>query len=114
MGNLIDWSHRLYTADTDGDGKLDFVSYDAASGDWSIGRSNGATLVWSAAGNTTSFGDLVDPSHLLWLGRFDGTTHAAPLFYSSGDGSFWMADSTGSAFSWHSAGNASGFGNLAQ
>jgi GxGYxY sequence motif in domain of unknown function N-terminal/GxGYxYP putative glycoside hydrolase C-terminal domain/FG-GAP-like repeat len=114
MGNLIDLNHRLYTADVNGDGKLDVVSYDAATGDWNLGVSNGTTLAWSAGGSTSSHGDLVDFAHLLWLGDFDGTGKAAPLFYSASDGNFWMADSSGTTLSWHLAGNTSGFGNLTE
>jgi hypothetical protein len=113
-GNLIDLNHRLYTADVNGDGKLDVVSYDAASGAWSLGVSSGTALAWSAGGNTGSYGDLVDQGHLLWLGSFDGSKNHAPLFYSGSDGNFWMGDSSGTAFTWHLAGNTSGFGNLTQ
>ena len=75
-GNLIDWNHRLYTADVNGDGKLDVVSYNAATGAWNVGISGGTTLTWSAGGNTASSGDLVGFGHLLWFGNFDGTAKA--------------------------------------
>jgi hypothetical protein len=113
-GNLIDWNHRLYPADVNGDGKVDLVSYDTATGDWKLGISSGTSLTWWAGGNTAGYGDLVDLGHLLFLGNFDGSPNKAPLFYNSGDGNFWMADSSGTSFSWHLAGNTSGFGNLAE
>jgi hypothetical protein len=114
MGNLIDWNHRLYTADVNGDGKSDVVSYDVATGDWQLGISSGTAITWSAGGNTSAHGDLADFGHVLLFGSFDGSGKKAPLFYGSGDGHFWMGTSSGTAFSWHDAGNASGFGNLAQ
>lgn len=118
-GNLIDWYHRLYTADVNGDGKVDLVSYNAGTGAWNVGVSSGSAVTWSAGGSTASYGDLADYGHLLWLGDFDGSKGSsggiqAPLFYSAADGNFWMGSSSGSGFSWHLAGNTTGFGNLAQ
>lgn len=112
--NLIDWNHRLYNADVNGDGKLDFVSYDAATGAWTYGISSGAALTWSSAGSTSSAGDLVDYAHLLWFGHFNGSADEAPLFYDSASGNFSIGTSTGSALTFAAAGNTSGFGNLAQ
>ena len=114
LGNLVDWNHRIYTADVNGDGKLDVTTYDAATGAWNLGVSNGTSLSWTSGGSTSTYGDLVDLGHLMWLGDFDGSGKAAPLFYSGSDGNFWMADSSGTTLSWHLAGNTSGFGNLAQ
>jgi hypothetical protein len=111
-GDFRDWNHRLYTADVDGDGKLDVVSYDAASGDWTVGHSSGQSLTWSGAGNTSGFGDLVDPTRLLWLGDYDGDGRSEPLFYYGGDGNWWMSHSSGTSFTWHQAASTSGFGDL--
>ena len=114
--NLIDWNHRLLTADVNGDGKLDFLSYDAQAGAWSVGISSGTALTWSAAGSApeATYGDLADFAHFLWLGNFDGSASAAPLFYASSTGDFTMGNSSGTAFTFHSAGNVSGFGDLTQ
>ncbi len=113
-GNLIDWNHRLYAADVNGDGKADIVSYDVVSGDWDVGISSSSSLTWTVWGNTASHGDLADLAHLVWLGNFDGTGRAAPLLYEGGNGNFSMGDSSGTAFSWHVAANASGFGDLTE
>ncbi|HEY8091423.1 MAG TPA: hypothetical protein VIF09_26345, partial [Polyangiaceae bacterium] len=88
------------------------VSYDSATGDFSVGHSDGHTLTWKAAGNTSGFGDLADPSRLLWFGDYDGDGKREPLFYYGGDGSWWMSRSDGTAFTWHLAVNTSGFGDL--
>ena len=113
-GNLIDWNHRLYTADVNGDGRLDLVSHNAVTGDWSLGVSSGSSLAWSAGGNTASYGDLADFEHFLSFGNFDGTKNQAPLFYAGKNGNFDMGDSSGTSFTFHLAGNASGFGDLTQ
>ena len=112
--NLVDWNHHIYTLDVNGDGKLDVATYDSNSGDWEVGISNGQALAWDSAGNTSNFGDLADPSRLLFFGDYAGTGMHEPLFYSSSDGNWWMSVSSGTAFTWHLAGNTSGFGNLAQ
>jgi hypothetical protein len=114
LGDLHDYNHRLYAVDVDGDGKVDVVSYDAGSGNLEVGLSNGQALTWSAGGNASGYGDLVDPSRLLFFGDFDGSGKQAPLFYYSGDGNWWMSHATGTTFTWGSAGNSSGFGNLTQ
>jgi hypothetical protein len=114
LGDLRDWNHRLYTVDVDGDGKLDVVSYDAGSGTLQVGHSNGQSLAWSSAGNVSGYGDLVDPSRLMFFGDFDGNGKQEPLFYYSGDGNWWMSQSNGTTFTWGQAGNTSGFGNLTQ
>ena len=111
-GSFVDLNHRLFTADVDGDGKLDVVSLNSATGDWSVGHSDGSKLTWKSAGNTSGYGDLADPSRLLWLGDYDGDGKLEPLFYYGGDGSWWMSRSDGTTFTWHLAVNTSGFGDL--
>jgi hypothetical protein len=113
-GDFRDWNHRLFTVDVDGDGKVDVVSYDAGSGAWTIGHSTGQALSFTvgAAGNTSGYGDLFDPSRLLWFGDYDGDGKSEPLFYYSGDGSWWMSHSSGTAFTWQKAAATSGYGDL--
>ena len=111
---MHDWNHRLYAVDVDGNGMLDVVSYDAGSGTLQVGLSNGQSLTWSSGGNVSGYGDLVDPSRLLFFGNFDGSGKQAPLFYYSGDGNWWLSHSSGTTFTWGAAGNTSGFGNLTQ
>jgi GxGYxYP putative glycoside hydrolase C-terminal domain/GxGYxYP third domain/GxGYxYP_N second domain/FG-GAP-like repeat/GxGYxYP_N 1st domain len=110
--DLLDWSHRLYAADLDGDHDTDVLAYDETTGDWTVGRSDGDQLTWQVVGNTAGYGNLADPSRLLFVGDFDGDGTREPLFYDRGDGDWWMGRSSGTALTWHQAGNTSGFGDL--
>jgi hypothetical protein len=110
--NLLDWNHRIFTLDANGDGNIDVVTYDSKAGSWQIGLSSGSALAWSSAGSTSTYGDVEDPSRLLFFGDYNGDGKREPLFYSSSDGNWWMSASSGTAFSWHNAGNTSGFGDL--
>jgi hypothetical protein len=119
FGALLDGAHAFLDGDFDGDGKEDVLFYyngDGSlwlAGSWQIGTSSGAAITWSAGGNTSAHGDLADFSHLILFGSYDGSGKQAPLFYGGGDGNFWMGTSNAAAYTWHVAGNASGFGNLA-
>jgi hypothetical protein len=110
--SFLDLNHRLFTADVDGDGNADVVSYDAGTGNWIAGHSDGHSLTWKAAGSTTAPGDLADMSHLLWLGDWDGDGKQEPLAYYGVDGSWSMSHSDGTAFTWHVAASTGGFGDL--
>jgi hypothetical protein len=110
--HLLDWSHRLEVADFDGDGRADVLAYDEASGDWSVGHSDGAQLTWHVAGNTAGYGNLADPSRLLFVGDYDGDGKREPLFYYNGDGNWWMSRSDGTSLTWTNAANTAGFGDL--
>jgi hypothetical protein len=109
---LLDWSHRLAIADFDGDGKDDVLAYDMALGEWKVGISNGSQLTWSVANDCPQFGNLADPSRLLFIGDFDGDHKREPLFYDRADGSWWMSRSDGAHLTWATAANTSGFGDL--
>jgi hypothetical protein len=108
----LDPNHRIYPLDIDGDGKLDVAVTDSGSGDWEVGHSDGHALTWKSPGNTSNFGDLADPSRLLFFGDFDGDGKREALFYYAGDGNWWMSRSDGTSFTWHKAGNTSNFGDL--
>jgi hypothetical protein len=110
--HLLDWSHRLYVGDADGDHKSDVIAYDAGAGRFTIGRSDGVVLTWHAASDVAGFGNLADPSRLLFVADYDGDGKAEPLFYYGGDGNWWMSQSDGATFAWHQAANTSGFGDL--
>jgi hypothetical protein len=109
--NLLDWNHRLFVADYTGDGKADVLAYDAASGAWSLGVSDGAQLTWHAAGTSANFGNLVDLSHLFFSGDFNGDGKADHAFYDSGNSGWFIGRSDGTQLSWQNAGST-GFGDL--
>jgi hypothetical protein len=111
-GHFLDWNHRVTTTDVDNDGKLDVVSYDSASGDWTVGRSNGSALTFAAMGNTASLGDVADYGHLLFVGDYDGDGKREPLLHEGTSGKWTMGHSDGTMFTFHPAANTSGFGDL--
>jgi hypothetical protein len=111
FGDLLDGGHRLFVDDYNGDGKADALFYYNGDGNWWLGLSNGNTLNWQLAGNTRSFGNLLDANHRLFGGDFNGDGKRDVAFYAS-DGSWWLGTSDGAALHWNSAGNVAGFGNL--
>ena len=108
---MVDWSHRLYAADFDGDGKTDVLAYDAALDRWSVGLSDGSTLMWHTASDGAALGNLLDPSRLVLFGDFDHDGRAEPLVYDSG-GLWTMGHSDGTLLLFAGAGDTSGFGDL--
>jgi hypothetical protein len=112
LGNVVDGKHRVSTGDYNNDGKTDVLVYNSGDGNWSMGISDGSALTWSSAGNTGGFGNLLDGSHALYDGDFDGDGKADVLFYYNGDQNLWLGRSNGSALSWSGVGNTTNFGNL--
>jgi hypothetical protein len=111
-GNLLNGQFDVRLGDYNGDGTTDVAWYDAA-GVWSIGLGNGTALDWSSAGNTSGFGNLLDGSHVMYDGDFNGDGKSDVLFYyNAGAGALWQGNSSGTTFTWVNAGST-GFGNLA-
>ncbi|HTJ47204.1 MAG TPA: FG-GAP-like repeat-containing protein [Kofleriaceae bacterium] len=112
-GDLQDGAHRLFVGDYTGDGKTDLLVYAKSDGSWTMGVSDGTSLTWHSAGNSSGFGNLLDGSHPFFEGDWNGDGKRDLMFYYVGDGTWWMGLSSGSTIDWHSAVNTSGFGNLA-
>ncbi len=92
--------HRLFTGDVNGDGKTDAFFYYGGNGDEWLGLSDGTQLTWSKAGNIAGFGNLLDGSHQLFTGDFNGDGKTDFAFYYAGNGSVWLGTSSGTAFGW--------------
>jgi hypothetical protein len=112
FGNLLDAGHQIVQGDFNGDRKADIAFYYRGDGNWWMGLSDGNVFNWRGAGNVSGFGDLMDTGHRIWTGDFDGDRKTDIAFYYKGDGNWWMGLSDGSAFRWHGAGSAAGFGDL--
>jgi hypothetical protein len=103
FGNLLDGSHMLYDGDFNGDGKRDLAFYYNGNGDWFVGLSDGNAITFHNAGNTSNFGDVVDGSHGMVVGDWNGDHKTDVMFHYSGNGDWWMGLSDGNVFDWHRA-----------
>jgi hypothetical protein len=112
FGDLTDPSRRLFTGDFNGDRKMDVLFFNTGDGNWWMGLSDGSALAWHVAGNTKGFGSILDQSHALLSGDFDGDSRTDVALYSASDGNWWFGRSNGDTLSWNLAGNAKGFGDL--
>jgi hypothetical protein len=108
----------------------EILFYTPFDGNWWLASYNPASgfLQWSLAGNTLgkisgqpNFGQIWD-GRPFWFGHFTGTAQAQILFYTPGDGNWWLATYNNGArvLDWSLAGNTLGkvagqpnFGNVA-
>jgi hypothetical protein len=109
------WDDRpFWVGDFSGDGKADILFYTPADGNWWLGSHDGAKLAWSYAGNTLGanpgdpdFGQIWD-DRPFWVGDFSGAGRAEVLFYTPGDGNWWLGSHDGTVLIWAYAGNTLG------
>jgi hypothetical protein len=111
FGNLMDGGHRIFTGDFTGDGKSDVLFYYSGDGHWWLGTSSGTALTWTLAAGTT-FGNLLDGTHAIYTGDYNGDGKLDLLVYNNSDGTFWFGISSGTAITWTQAAATSGYGNL--
>jgi hypothetical protein len=101
-----------WTGDFTGSGKSEVLFYSPGDGNWWLANVPATTLDWRTVGNTEganggpNFGNTQgDPT---WIGRFSGGTKDEVLFYSPGDGNWWLSGYVGAEFAWTQAGNTQG------
>ena len=102
--NFGDTSHDpTWIGDFTGAGHAQVLFYSPGDGHWWLGSVAGGKLSWTLVGETRNpagwnFGDTShDPT---WIGDFTGAGHAQVLFYSPGDGHWWLGSVAGGKLSW--------------
>jgi hypothetical protein len=111
-GNLLDGRHRTLIGDFNGDGKSDVLFYYGGDGHVWLGLSSGSALTWHQASDTSGYGNLLDGSHAIFTGDFDGNGKRDLGFYYNGDGNFWVGLSDGANLTWSKWSTTLGYGNL--
>jgi hypothetical protein len=110
FGNVGDgrpiWAHNFSRPS-----QADILFYFPGDQNWWLGQFNGTAMTWHFAGNTTGFGQVWD-GRPFWFDRFTGAGRTEVLFYFPGDQNWWLGQFTGTAMSWHFAGNTTGFGQV--
>jgi CubicO group peptidase (beta-lactamase class C family) len=114
FGNLLNghkfWIGRFSRSDRD-----QVLMYYPGDRNWWLGSHDVATnkLVWSSAGNTNGFGNLL-AGHMFWTGRFTRSDRTEVLFYYPGDQNWWVGShaATTGQLAWTRVGITNGFGNL--
>ena len=108
FGNIS--TDPIWVGNFTGTGKSEILFFSRGDKNWWLGTFNGTQLGWTLAGNTSGFGDTSrDPT---WIADFTGAGRSEILFYSPGDGSWWLGTFNGTQLGWTLTGNTSGFGNL--
>ncbi len=103
FGNLLDGGHAIWIGDFNGDRKADVLFY-AEDNNWWLGTCDGQKLTWGAtpASSVPGFGNLLDGGHAIWIGDFTGDRKADVLFYTAGDGNWWLGICDGQKLTWGS------------
>jgi len=112
FGNLLDGKHTIYLGDFTGTGRTQVMFYSSGDGNWWLADAQGGQLNWSLVNKSAGFGNLLDGKHPIWIANFTGVGHDQVMFYSSGDGNWWLADMQGGQFKWSLVSPSAGFGNL--
>ena len=111
FGNLLE-GHKFWVGNFTSSQQLDLLFYSPGDGNWWLGRFTETRLNWKLVGNTAGFGNLAD-GRPIWMGKFIEAGQINLLFYSPGDGNWWVGYLEEERLNWKLAGNTAGFGNLA-
>ena len=96
-------AHPAWAGDFTGAGHDQLLFYSASDGQWWLGSCLHGELSWSVVAQTRNpaginFGDIShDP---MWTGDFTGAGHDQLLFYSPGDGHWWLGSWAAGHLSW--------------
>jgi alpha-beta hydrolase superfamily lysophospholipase len=118
FGDLLDHGHRVWVGDFAGRGHAQVLFYWSGDGFWWLGDLAGGSWTWSMISKSSTFGNLLDGHHGIWIGDFTGGGHAQVLFHGSGDGVWRLGDFGVGMLSWFvvsdssDAEESSGFVNL--
>ncbi|MFP5111388.1 FG-GAP repeat domain-containing protein [Bacillaceae bacterium C204] len=104
----------FWTGDFNGDKKDDILFYYPGNCNWHLGTFNGTKFTWITAGNTQTdygYGQVYD-GRPFWKGDFNGDGKDDILFYYPGNGNWHFGTFNGTKFTWNTAGNTNGFGQV--
>ena len=102
----------FWTGNFTGTGQTDILFYSPSDKNWWVGHlTSMLQLVWSVAGNTAGFGQVYD-GRPFFSGNFSGNGRTDMLFYSPGDGNWFIGQFSGTSLTWSLAGSSSGFGDI--
>jgi kumamolisin len=89
----------FWTGDFTGSGKTETLFWFPGDKNYWLGQFTGNQLGYTLAGNTAGFsgGESVGR---IWVGNFTGSGHSQLLFYSPGDGNWWLGSFSGTQLLW--------------
>lgn len=118
FGRLDDGRHHFFIGDFFGRGRSEVLFYFENDGNWWVGDCHAFLTAndWTAVSNTLgkvpgdpNFGQVFD-GRPFWIGRFRGAPRDEVLFYSPGDGNWWLGsiDPGSGRFVWAGVSNTLG------
>ena len=111
FGNIS--GDKFFTGDFTHTGRQSVMFYSIGDHNWFLGTVNAQNqMTWSLAGNTAGFGDL-SQNHTFFSGDFNGDGRMDVMFYSPGDGNWFLGTiNNQNQLTWSLVGNTAGFGNI--
>ena len=103
-----DSNHRFFVGDFNGDGFSD-VMVGNIWGTWYLGIGTASNTIWfgTVTTDTAGFGDILESSHKIFVGDFNGDGRTDMLFYYNGDGNWWLgAAQPSGALNWSLVANS--------
>jgi hypothetical protein len=102
FGELND-GRPIWTGDFSQAGKTQILFYYPGDMNWWAGTVTGGRLEWTLAGNTRGFGQVAD-GRPFFIGDFTGVGRAQIMFYSPGDGHWFVGTISNNALEWQLVG----------